>query len=153
MSNRMKLESLKYFETVSRCQKALVCIALFFVFWLVNQMIFSLDFNYKEQLLIGLLFPVAIFYVFFLGYRNSYQVDRADNYLSIKCKLPELIISLNRCGFNLKEQIGDYYLMRSRFSAQCRNQIIVKSEGTGCFILGDVFLIKMLKNDIVEHNQ
>ena len=72
MSKTEKLESLKYFESLSRWQKGLVYVALFFVFWLINQMIFSLKFTWIEQLLILIVFPIAILGTFFLGYKKSF---------------------------------------------------------------------------------
>ena len=81
MSKTVKLESLKYFESVSRWQKGLVLVVLFFVFWLINQMIFSLNFTWIEQLLIWILFPIAILSSFFLGYKKSFQINRGDNFI------------------------------------------------------------------------
>ena len=149
MSKTVKLESLKYFESVSRWQKGLVLVVLFFVFWLINQMIFSLNFTWIEQLLIWILFPIAILSSFFLGYKKSFQINRGDNFIDIKCDLSELIISLNRCGFDLQEQIGDYYLLKNRFRIESSKKLIV-TEGDGkCIVFGNVSLVKMLNADLV----
>jgi hypothetical protein len=144
----LNLESLKYFEKVSRCQKGLLCVIAFFVFWLINQMVFSLKFIQIEQLLIGIFFPIAIISAVFLGYTRSFQIDRGDNCIDTELDLPKLIIFLNKCGFELKEKIGDYYLMRTKFSLQHYKQITVKSVASGCIVFGDAFLIKMLKTDL-----
>lgn len=148
MSKVQTLEILKYFEKVSRLEKGLIAIVALLVFWLINQTIFSLKFNQIEQLFIWVLLPLAILGVSFFGYKKSFQIDQNDNAINIKCNLSELMIILNRCGFNLKEQIGNYYVMHTRFKWQYYKQITVKSEGTKCTIFGDVFLIKMLKIDL-----
>jgi hypothetical protein len=148
MRKATSLESLKYFEKVSRCQKGLICIIAFFVFWLINQMVFSLKFTQIEQSLIVILFPIAIFCAFFLGYKRSFQIDNYDNCINTEYDLSELIIFLNKCGFELKEQMGDYYLMHTKFSLQHYKQIAVKSVAPGCIVFGDAFLIKMLKTDL-----
>jgi len=144
----LNLESLKYFEKVSRCQKGVICIIAFFVFWLINQMVFSLKFTQIEQSLIVILFPIAISCAFFLGYTRSFQIDRGDNCIDTELDLPKLIIFLNKCGFELKEKIGDYYLMHTKFSLRHYKQITVKSVASGCIVFGDAFLIKMLKTDL-----
>lgn len=142
------LESLKYFEKVSKWQKGLLCVTVFFIFWLINQMVFSLKFTQIEQVLIGIFFPTAIISAVFLGYARSFQIDNRDNFINTELDLSKLIIFLNKCGFELKEQIGDYYLMHSKFSLQHYKQITVKSLESGCVIFGDAFLIKMLKTDL-----
>ena len=148
MNKRVKLESLKYFESVSSWQKGLGLVVLFFVFWLINQMIFSLKFTWIEQLLIWILFPIAILGSFFLGYKKSFQVDANDNCINTELDLSELIIFLNKCGFELKEQIGDYYVIHTKFSLPHYKQITVKNVASGCIVFGDTFLIKMLKTDL-----
>ena len=73
MSKTEKLESLKYFESVSRLQNGLVYVALFFVFWLINQMIFSLKFTWIEQLLILIVFPIAYWVHFSWDIKNHFK--------------------------------------------------------------------------------
>ena len=148
MSKTKNLESLKYFEKVSRCQKGLICLVVFFISWFIHQMIFSLKFTQIEQSLIVILFPIIIFCAFFLGYNRSIQIDSDDNCINTEYDLSELIIFLNKCGFELQEQIGDYYLMHTKFSLQHYKQISVKSVASGCIVFGDAFLIKMLKTDL-----
>ena len=149
MNKQKTLESLKYFETVSRWQKGLFCIVVFFVFWLINQMIFNLNFTCIEQLLIWMLFPIAIFCVFFLGYRQSVKIEQGDNSMNIGCNLPTLIISLNRCGFDLQAKVGDYYLMQNRFLMQYHKKLTVTDVGDECVVFGNVNLLKMLNADLV----
>ena len=140
MSKTEKLESLKYFESVSRLQNGLVYVALFFVFWLINQMIFSLKFTWIEQLLILIVFPIAILGTFFLGYKKSFQINRGDNFINIQCDLSELIISLNRCGFDLQEQAGDYYLLKNRFRVGCHKKLTVTGVSGKCIVFGSSFI-------------
>ena len=149
MSKTAKLESLKYFESVSRLQNGLVYLALFFVFWLINQMIFSLKFTWIEQLLILIVFPIAILGTFFLGYKKSFQINGGDNFINIQCDLSELIISLNRCGFDLQEQAGDYYLLKNRFRVGCHKKLTVTGVSGKCIVFGNVHLLKMLNADLV----
>jgi hypothetical protein len=149
MSKAAKLESLKYFESVSRWQKGLVCLVVFFVFWLTNQIIFSLKFTWIEQLSIGILFPIAIFCTFFLGYKRSFQIDSGDNFINIQCDLSKLIILLNRCGFDLQEQVGDYYLLKNRFRVECHKKLTVTGVSGKCIVFGNVHLLKMLNADLV----
>lgn len=145
----MKIKSLSYFECVARSSKAFIAIALFWSFWISQIILSGGNFSIIDDLILWLLSPILIFCLFFLGYKQAARLNQDSNFLYYAGTLTELMIFLNRSGFNLKEQIGDYYLMHSRFPLQHYKQIAVKSQGTECIVFGDILLIKMLETDLI----
>lgn len=148
-----KIETLRYFEGVIRSSKAFIITILFWLFLVIQMVVKGYDPSLTDDLVLFLLSLAIIFCLFFLGYKQATKINKDNNFLYYPGTLTELMIFLNKCGFNLKEQIGDYYVMCTKFPLQYYKQIMVKSEGVECIIFGDIFLIKMLEIDLITLKQ